>query len=234
MARSRGGRNLSYALLAIVISTVLWTISRGGSSIERGYDVPIVFEQLPDDVVITSQSDADLNIRVLGSRAALRNISPSDIEYKLNVSGAKTGRTVHEVDVTRLDVPRGTRIVSRSPSQVEVTFERRGRKKVRVKPDVAGEPGEGFKLARVEVDPPQVWLTGARSRVLRVGEALTETIDVSGLEASAEREVKLSLSDRVWMEEEQPVVVRIEIEALELPLLPEDTGGVEEEAGQAS
>lgn len=219
MARSRGSRNLRYALLAIFISTVLWTISRGGSSIERGYDVPIAFDQLPDDVVITDQSDADINIRVLGSRAALRNVSPSDLEYELNVSGAKPGRTVHEVDVTRLAVPRGTRIVSRSPSQIEVSFERRGRKKVRVKPEVAGEPGEGFKLARVEVDPPQVWLTGARSRVLRVGEAVTETIDVTGLEASSEREVKLSLGDRVWMEEEQPVVVRIEIEIVEPPEL---------------
>lgn len=217
MPRRTGGRNLRYALLAIVISMVLWTISRGGSSVERGYDVPIAFDKLPEDVVITDQSDADINIRVLGSRAALRNISPSDLEYVLNVSGAKPGHTVHEVDVTRLDVPRGTRIVSRSPAQIEVSFERRGRKKVRVKPEVAGEPGPGFKLARVEVDPPQVWLTGARSRVLRVGEALTETIDVSGLEASAERQVKLSLGDRVWLEEDKPVVVRIEIEPEALP-----------------
>jgi YbbR domain-containing protein len=222
MAGGHGGRNLRYALLAIFISTVLWTISRGGSSVERGYDVPITFDQLPEDVVITDQSDADLNIRVLGSRAALRNVSPSDLEYELNLSGAKPGRTVHEVDVSRLDVPRGTRIVSRSPSQIEVSFERRGRKKVRVKPEVAGEPGEGFKLARVEVDPPQVWLTGARSRVLRVGEAVTETIDVTGLEASSEREVKLSLGDRVWLEEEQPVVVRIGIEAVEPPEVAPD------------
>ena len=64
----------------------------------------------------------------------------------------------------------------------------------------------------MEVDPPQVWLTGARSRVLRVGEAMTETIDVSGLDASTERQVKLSLGDRVWMEDAKPVIVRIEIE----------------------
>lgn len=223
MARRRSGRNLRYALLAIVISMVLWAISHGGSSVERGYDVPITFEALPEDVVITDQSDADINIRVLGSRAALRNLSPRDMEYVLNVSGAKPGHTVHEVDVTRIDVPRGTRIVSRSPSQIEVSFERRGRKKVRVKPDVVGEPAEGFKLERVEVDPPQVWLTGARSRVLRVGEALTETIDVSGLDASAERQVKLSLADRVWMEDAKPVIVRIEIAPAAPPVV--DTGG---------
>lgn len=212
MARRRGRGNLRYVFLAVFIAMVLWAISHGGSTVERGYDIPITFEQLPEDLVVTDQSDADINIRILGSRAALRNVSPRDMEYVLNLSGAKPGHTVHEVDVTRIDVPRGTRIVSRSPSQIEVSFERRGRKKVRVKPDVAGEPAEGFKLARVEVDPPQVWLTGARSRVLRVGEAMTETIDVSGLDASTERQVKLSLGDRVWMEDAKPVIVRIEIE----------------------
>jgi YbbR domain-containing protein len=164
----------------------------------------------------SNSRSGDAELRFRGSRAALRNLS-RDMEYQVNVSGAKPGRTIHEVDITRLDIPRGVKPVSRSPSQIEISFERRGRKNVRVKPEVAGEPAEGFKLAQVEVDPPKVWLTGARSRVLRVAEAVTETIDVSGLEASAEREVKLSLVDRVWMEEEKPIVVRIAIEPLEPP-----------------
>ena len=56
MARGRPGRNLRYALLAIVISMLLWSIAHGGSSVERGYDVPLVFEDLPEEVVITDQS----------------------------------------------------------------------------------------------------------------------------------------------------------------------------------
>lgn len=224
--RSRG--SLRYLVLAVVVSMVLWSVAHTSSSVERGYDVQIVFDDMPEDVVITDQSDTAINIRVLGSRAALRNLSPRDMEYVLNVSGAKPGRTVHEVDVTRIDVPRGTRIVSRSPSQIEVHFERRGRKNVRVKPEVAGEPAEGFKVAQVEVDPPKVWLTGARSRVLRVAEAVTETIDISGLEASAERQVKLSLGDRVWMEEEKPVTVKIAIEPVEPPPEEGDEAAAEE------
>jgi YbbR domain-containing protein len=216
MARARRARNLRYVVLAVAISLVMWSIAHGGSSLERGYDLPIVLENLPEDLVITDQSDTALNIRVVGSRAALRNLSPRDLEYSINVSGAKAGHTVHEVDVSRIDVPRGTRIVSRSPSQIEVFFEKRGRKNVRVKPDIAGDPAEGFKLSGVQVDPPRVWLSGARSRVVRLAEVLTETIDVTGLDAPAERQVKLSLGgDRVWMEEEKPVTVKIAIEPLE-------------------
>jgi YbbR domain-containing protein len=230
MARRRK-KNLRYAVLAILISLILWSITHGSSTVERGYDIPVVFHDLPDTLVITDKSDEEINIRVLGSRVALRNISPSKMEYVVDVSGAKVGRTVHEVDVSRLDPPRGVRIVSRSPAQIDVRFEARGRKVVQVRPDLEGEPPEGFLLTSVEPDPPRVWLTGARSRVMRLKEVVTETIDVSGLEASLEREVSLSLgSDLVWMEEDKPVTVRIGIEAVEPP--EGETGGTEGGQGE--
>ena len=217
MARQRK-KNLRYAVLAIVVSLILWSIAHGSSSVERGYDIPLVFHDLPDTLVITDQSDEEINIRVLGSRVALRNLSPSKMEYVIDVSGAKAGRTLHEVDVSRLDIPRGVRIVSRSPAQIDVRVETRGRRIVRIRPDLEGEPAEGFALTSVEVDPPRVWLTGARSRVVRLSEVVTETVDVSGLEAPLERQVSLSLgSDHVWMEEDEPVTVRIGIEPVEPP-----------------
>ncbi len=98
---------------------------------------------------------------------------------------------------------------------VEVRFERRGRKSVRVRPDLEGLPAEGYIVTEVVVDPPRVWLVGARSAVLRLSEVGTETVDVTGLAESAEREVKLSLAgDNVWMEDQAPVRLRIAVEAL--------------------
>ncbi len=217
MARRRK-QNLRYAVLAIVTSLILWSIAHGSSSVERGYDIPLVFHDLPDTLVITDRSDEEINIRVLGSRVALRNLSPSKMEYVVDVSGAKAGRTLHEVDVSRLDMPRGVRVVSRSPAQIDVRFEARGHRIARIREDLEGEPAEGFVLTSVEFDPPRVKLTGARSRVLRLSEVVTETIDVSGLEASVERQVKLSLgSDHVWMEKDEPVTVRIGIEPVAPP-----------------
>jgi YbbR domain-containing protein len=206
---------------------VLWGMAHGTSSIERGFDIPVVFHGISEKVVITEQSADVVNIRVLGSRAALRNVSVGNMEYAVEVSGGKPGPAVYEVDVSRIDLPRGARIVSRSPSRIEVKFERRGRKSVRVRPDLEGEPAEGFLLAGVEVDPARVWLVGARSEVLRLSEVVTETIEVSGLTESEEREVRLSLGGgHVWMEDNRPVTLRIAIEPL-----PEAEGAAEGEAG---
>ena len=202
-------------LLSFAIASVLWVMAHGTSSIERGVDIPVVFSEIPDDLVITDQTADVVNIRVLGSRAALRNVGPSEQEYRIDVSGAQPGLLVHEVEAALIEVPGGVQITSRSPAIIEVQFERRGRKAVRVRADLEGEPAEGFEITAVEVDPPRVWLTGARSDVLRLSEVVTETIDVSGFAAPVEREVKLSLgSDHVWMEENEPVTVRLQLEAV--------------------
>ena len=147
-------------LLSFAIASVLWIMAHGTSPIERGVDIPVVFSGIPDNLVITDQTADVVNIRVLGSRAALRDIGPSELEYRIDVSGAKPGLLVHEVEAALIEVPRGARITSRSPAVIEVQFERKGRKAVRVRADLEGQVAEGFEIKAVEVDPPRVWLTG--------------------------------------------------------------------------
>jgi len=206
---------LRYFLLAVLIALVLWGMAHGSSSIERGFDIPVVIHDLPERLVVTDLSADVVNIRLLGSRAALRDIDPSQIEYALAVGDAHAGVAVFEVDLTPVEgrLPRNVRIVSRSPASLEVKFESRSRKSVKVRPDLEGEPAPGFVLTQVEVDPPRVWLQGARTDVLRLSEVVTETIDVNGLDQPTEREVKLSLgAGRVWMEESGSVKVKLQIE----------------------
>ncbi len=48
---------------------------------------------------------------------------------------------------------------------------------------------------------------------------MTETIDVAGLSEPLEREVRLSLGvEHVWVEEEQPVKLRIRVDPIPDPL----------------
>ena len=211
-----GTRNWKTGFLALGIAALLWGIAHSSSSVERSLDVPVSFQNLADDLVITGQSTDRVNIRVRGSRAALRNLSPAKLEYAVDVGGARPGTGSYDVDVSRFDLPRGSNIVSRSPGSLEIDFERRGRRAVRIRPDVEGEPAAGYLMGQAEVDPPHVWLTGARSEVMRLDEVVTETIDVAGLQTPIDREVRLSLGGgHVLMEESRPVRVRIPIEPVE-------------------
>ncbi len=200
-------------LLAWLIAMVLWGMAHGTSDIERGVDIPIVFNAVPEELVLVDQSARTVNVRVLGSRAALRDVGPSRIDYRVDVSGAQPGDAVYEIDTGRIEeqLPRGARIVSRSPASLAVRFARRGRKSLPVRADLVGEPAAGFAITGVDVEPRNVWLTGERREVLRMREAVTEAVDLRTLSAPAERSVRLSLPDHIWMEEPRAIVVRLRI-----------------------
>jgi YbbR domain-containing protein len=215
--RQRSG-NLRYGLLAVVIAMVLWGIAHGEKEKELNVDIPVAFNGLPDDLVITEQSTSEINIRVQGSRAALRNVSPTTMEYPVAVEGAKPGPGIYDVEASYVDAPRGVKVVSRSPARIAVKFEPRGRKNVRIRPDIEGEVSEGFLLGDIAVEPERVWLTGARSDVLRLTEALTETVDITGLAKPIEKDVRLALGGgHVWMEEDLPVKLKIQVDAIPEP-----------------
>jgi YbbR domain-containing protein len=209
-------------LVALVIAVILWGIAHGSSSKERAYDVPIEIHGLSDELVVTDRDPDEINVRVMGSIAALRNIDANALRYRVDVSGSKPGDADFEVDVSRVeqDLPRGARVVSRSPSRILLRFEPRGRKAVGVRVDLEGEPPPGYVLGEIVVEPPRVWITGARSQVLRLGEVVTEPVNLSSLKETTEREVSLFLgAGTVWMEKKEPVKIVIHIEPEPVPEL---------------
>ncbi len=208
-------RNRGYKLLAFAIACLIWFVAQGTSSVERGFDIPIAFRNLPEELVIVDQNSDVVNVRIQGTRAGLRNVAGEKLEYSIDVGGARSGQSDYEVDLSEMEreLPRGARVVSRSPSNLEVTFERRGTKTVKIRPDLEGEPAPGFKLAGVDLDPPRVRIAGARSEVRRLSEVVTETIDIRGITETAEREVRVSIgAGHMWVEREQPVRVTIRVE----------------------
>ena len=217
-------------LLALAIAFFLWGVAHGSSSIELVFDVPVELHNMPEDLVVTDQTVQSINLRVKGSRAALGNVNPGKLSYSVDLSGGQPGIADYDVQVSRIELPRGAQPSAHSPSHFQVRFEERGRKVVAVRADLTGELDEGYRLADVNVVPPRVRLEGARSFVLRLDEVATEPIDLAGLTENLEREVPIRLpGGTVWMEDDKPVKVLLQI----VPeLVPEDGAGVDEEAGE--
>ena len=205
-------------LLALAIATFLWVIAHESTSVERTFDVPIELHKLDESLVVTDQNVDGVNVRVMGSRAALNNLDEKNLRYAIDVSGAKPGVAVYDIELSRLELPSGARFVSRSPSQVKVRFEKSGRKAVAVRADMTGTPAPGYHLAGLVIDPAKVWLAGARSQVMRLKEVATEAIDIEGLKDSETREVRLVLGGgTLWVEDDAPVKVQIRMEPDLLP-----------------
>jgi YbbR domain-containing protein len=204
--------NFGLKLLAVAIALFLWVVARGSSNVEKAFDIPVTLHDLPEELVVVEQGADVVNVRVVGKQVALRNLDPEALEYTIDGSGAKPGRADYEVDLSLFDL-RGARIMSRSPASIAFTFERRATRPVKVRADLEGQPAPGFRVGKVQIDPPRVRITGARSEVLRLSEVVTEMIDVTGATEPVEREVRVSPgAGHVWADEPRSVTVRVAIE----------------------
>ena len=213
--------NLRYKVVALLAALLLWGVSHSTSSVERGFDIPVVPGNVPQDLVITGQSTDAVNIRVRATNAALRRLSVADLSYPVDLAGARAGNTEREVELAAMNLPRGAQIVSRSPASLEFTLERRSTRAVKVRADVDGEPESGFVLGKISIEPPRLRISGARSEVLRLSEVLTETIDVAGANAPLEKKVRATPGGlHVWMDGENEVTVRIAIVPVPDPAAP--------------
>jgi YbbR domain-containing protein len=200
-------------VLALAISVFIWAVAQGTSSIQQSFDVKVELVGVDESLVVTDQSSDSINVRLRGSRAALRNVAVGELVYRVDARGGKPGVAVYEVDVESIPHPTGTSFVGYAPSQLEVRFEKRGHKTVPVRAETEGSPAPGYHLAGVIVVPERIRLEGARSQVLKLKDVATEKIDITGLAADAEREARLVLgAGAVWPEADEPIRVLIRIE----------------------
>ena len=245
MVRTRQRSNFrpGLMLLALAISVFIWGVAQGSTDIRSSFDIPVEIHGVDESLVVTDQTAHEVNVGVMGSRAALNNLDSSRIKYEIDVSSVKPGVAEFEVELASIELPRRARFVSHSPSRIQIRLERRSRKEVSVVADLQGEPADGFALAEVRVVPDRVWLAGAKSQVMRVAEVQTEPIDVSNLSGSEERQAQLILGGgTVWAEEDQPVTVQIVVEpaqpaeildAVSGPATEEEDGRSGEQGGAA-
>jgi YbbR domain-containing protein len=215
-------------ILALAISVFIWAVAQGTSSVQQSFDVEVELVGVEESLVVTDQSSDSINVRLRGSRASLRNLDTSQLKYRVDARGGKPGVAVYEVDVETISHPTGTTFVGYSPSELQVRFEKRGRKAVSVRAEIQGTPAPGFHVAGIVVEPAKIWLEGARSQVMRLNEVMTEVIDISGLTATEKRAVRLVLGGgTVWPEDNQPLSVEIRLEPDPVPEAPAESDGTQ-------
>ena len=86
-------------VLALAISIFIWFVAQGTSSVIQSFDVEVELVGLEDGLVVTDQSSDEVNVRLRGSRAALRNLDTDQLKYRIDAGGGKPGVAVYDVDV---------------------------------------------------------------------------------------------------------------------------------------
>jgi len=158
----------------------LWLAVARDPVAEVAVDVPIEFHNIPQNLEISSENIPRAQIRLRGPERVVHRLQASDVYAEIELSGLKPGERTFDLTAQQIHEPAELEVVQVVPSQLHLVFDTRLARQVPVQPRVVGSFAPGYGIERVEVDPPNIAISGPKKHVEAVESAITDPVDVSG------------------------------------------------------
>jgi len=202
--------NISLKLIALVTAVLLWSAVSREQVIEVGYNVPIEFHQVPEELEITTEVVPQALVRLRGLSRRVRELSASDVHTVIDLGNIRPGERTFDLTASQVRVPYGVEVVQIIPAHIRLTFDRRGSKVVPVHPRVTGNFPTGFGIAGIVSDPKEIVIVGPERRVAAVEAALTDPIDATGIVGHATFTTNAYVADPL-VREAKPTPIRVTV-----------------------
>jgi YbbR domain-containing protein len=165
--------------ISLLLAAGLWLlISRDEHPAVVELRGPIVFQNIPPHLEISSDVIPDAQIRVRGPERVIRQLQANEIHAEIDLSDAKAGERTYDLTSQQVRHPHDVNVMQVLPSQVHLVFDTRLTRVVDVHPRVT--VAEGEQIVKVDSDPGQITITGPRLHVEKVDAAITDPIDAAG------------------------------------------------------
>jgi diadenylate cyclase len=202
--------NLGLKALSLLLATGLWLlISRDEEPAEVALRAPIVFQHVPSQLEISSESIPEAQIRVRGPERVVRQLQANEVHAEIDLAEARAGERTYELTSRQVRHPREVTVVQVLPAQLSLTFDTPTSREVDIHPRVTGL-GDGDQV-KTEADPPRVTITGPRHHVDKIGEASTDPIDASGVRGSGVFITNVYIGDPLVQVQTQTTSIRVTI-----------------------
>jgi YbbR domain-containing protein len=178
--------NFTLKLLSLLLAAGLWIlISPEEHPAEVALRAPILFQNVPRHLEISSESVPEAQIRVRGPERVIRQLLPNDVHAEINLAGVTAEERTFDLTSQQVRHPSDVTVVQVVPSQLHLAFDTRLTREVEIHPRVTGTFAEGEQMTRVDADPPRITITGPRHHVEKVEAAITDPVDATGTRGSA-------------------------------------------------
>ena len=203
--------NFGLKLLSLLLATGLWfTIARDEQPAEVAIHAPIVFQHVPQQLEISSESVPEAQIRVRGPERMIRQLKTNEVQAEIDLAGVKSGERTFDLTSEQIRHPREIEVVQILPSQLHLAFDTRATREVEIRPRVTGTFATGEQIVKVDADPPRITIAGPRQHVERIDAATTDPIDATGTLGSAVFTTNVYVPDAL-VQVEQTGVIRVTV-----------------------
>lgn len=212
--------NLGLKVISLIIALSLFVFVKEDKGKEADIEVPIVLSNIDDKAVFTGELPRSLRVRVRDRWSRLaRVLERKPNPYLVDLRGF-ANESMYVFDQDRLRQMMGVSglsIQSVFPAEFAVSLEPKIERVVPVRPNLVGEPPQGYVVARdrARANPAHVRVWGARSSLKSIEELLTWPIDLATLDKEARVEVAIQKPSLpyLFLDEER---VRVDVPVQEL------------------
>jgi len=206
--------NFGWKVGSLVLAVALWFAIVGEPELVTTRAVPILYKNLPVDILIGSDAMDLVRLELRGPSGRLSTGALADLAVTLDLASVNgPGERTFTLSDGDLHLPQGVTFLRAIPSQLRLRFGRRKSKDVPVEVRFAGALPPGYKVTGQQVVPQVLRISGPEHRVDAIQSAQTDAIDLSAVTQPAERRVNTLVADpQVWLESSPMVTVRLTIE----------------------
>lgn len=207
-------------LLALAITLGLWFAVTGQRTpvTRRFRGVQLNF-QLPDNMEISNDSVAQIDLTLTGAERDLDLINSRDLTATMDITDRRSGERVVQLTPGRLkiDLPNGVRLERIEPGAIQLRLEPTLERELEVEAKLEGKLADGYVLQKVTVNPLRIRVRGPASHVNALTKASTETISLDGRKESFNtQQIAIDIPDQKVVALQGVVDIFVEIAPLKL------------------
>lgn len=187
--------HLGLKLISLIIAFLMWYGVAHDPVAEVSYRVPIEFSRPPKNLDYTSDVVPQAQVRLRGPARELRDLAPESVRAIIDLSNAKPGEHTYDLTTDQIQVPHDLEILQVTPSRLRLVFDQNETRQVAVKARVVGALPPGYRIASISANPATLTVTGPAHHVNAIDNALTDTVDASGVAGQSSFETMAYLPD---------------------------------------
>ncbi len=188
-------QNWGLKIVSLIIAMVVWFYASGEGTEQITLRVPLDINVKNENMILTKGVTQSLRVVFQGPKSDINLLSSQDIRANHQVDyGVESGEYSFQVGRENFQLPSSNvRIQEIYPRTFRVTLDQRVTKKLKVIPNIQGEPATGFSYIESEIliDPNVVLVQGAQSRLEELEVIQTEPIDIVGRIRSFKKKIKI-------------------------------------------
>jgi hypothetical protein len=183
-------------IASIVFAVGLWLIVNLGFDYTTTKDIPVVIQNLPDDIAFRTTPPEYIRARVRGEGWKLLGMQiGGETKYILDLGNERSTvlvRTATELP-ERLRVPSGIDVTELSPPQFALNLEQKSSRRIPIQPVLDVTYREGFsRIGPLSVSPDSVTILGAESVIATIDYWKTKPLVLRDVRDPVRRAVDLS------------------------------------------